>query len=421
MKEIRARRSVSGIVSIPGSKSMTHRALIAAGLAEGQSRIKNFLACEDTLFTLNALRELGVSIFHNGEEMTVVGIGGRFAPSSGIKAIHLGNSGTSFRLLLSTLALSNGHYLLTGTPRMQKRPIGGLVQALNNMGVEAWCTGGEGLPPVYVKANGIRGGKTEIGGEQSSQYLSSLLLAGPYAESRVEIEVKGELVSRPYVDLTLDVMGQFGVRVVRDGYGRFNIHAGQGYKACDLTIEGDISSASYFWAAAAVTGGTVETKIIRPFTTKQGDISFLGILEQMGCSVDRRADRVIMRGKSLTGIDADMSSMPDMVPTLATIALFAKGKTTIRGVAHLRHKESDRLASIALELGKMNGHAEESPDGLIVHGGNPLSGAVVDPHDDHRIAMSLAVIGLMVPGVKIKNERCVNKSFPNFWDLWDGI
>lgn len=421
MKEIHARQSVSGSVSIPGSKSISHRALIAAGLAEGRSRIKNFLECEDTLFTVNALRQLGVKISGKGEELAVSGIGGRFARSPGIKGIYLGNSGTSFRLLLSTVALAKGHYLLKGTPRMQKRPVEGLVQALNKLGVEAWCTGEQGVPPVYIKADGIRGGKVEIEGNTSSQYVSSLLMAGPLAETDEEIGVKGDLVSRPYVDLTLGVMDQFGVQVVRDGYRRFNIPAGQGYKACEFCIEGDISSASYFWAAAAVTGGTVKTENIRPSTTSQGDIDFLGILEEMGCRVDRQADRVIVRGDSLTGIDANMSSMPDMVPTLAAVALFAEGKTSIRNVSHLRYKESDRLAAIARELKKMNARVEELPDGLVIHGRSPLSGRVQDPHDDHRIAMSLAVVGLMVPGVKIKNEECVNKSFPNFWKLWDRL
>jgi 3-phosphoshikimate 1-carboxyvinyltransferase len=419
MKEIQPRHSLDGCVSIPGSKSITHRALIAAGLAQGQSRIKNFLECEDTLFTLSALRELGVKITGKGKERVILGTGGSFAPSSGIKSIYLGNSGTSFRLLLSTVALAKGHYLLTGTSRMQKRPVGGLVQALNKLGVEASCMGQEGFPPVFIEANGVPGGKLEIEGNESSQYVSSLLLVGPHAESDEEIEVKGELISRPYVDLTLDVMAQFGVQVVRDGYGYFRIPAGQNYKASEFSIEGDVSSASYFWAAGAVTGGTVTTENIRPFTTKQGDIGFLRILEEMGCWVDRQEERVIVRGSSLSGIDADMSSMPDLVPTLAAVALFAEGNTSIRNVPHLKHKESDRLQSIAQELGKLGGHIEELRDGLIVHGGKALSGAVVDPHEDHRIAMSLAVVGLRVPGTRIREEGCVRKSFPQFWELWE--
>ncbi len=227
------------------------------------------------------------------------------------------------------------------------------------------------------------------------------------------------MVSKPYVDLTLDVMEQFGVRVAREGYTYFRVKSGERYQSRRFTIEGDVSSASYFWAAAAVTGGTVTTENIRPFATRQGDVGFLRILEKMGCKVEKDTDRVVIHGGSLTGIDIDMGSMPDMVPTLAAIALFANGRTTIGNVSHLRYKESDRLASVALELGKLGGRIEELPDGLIIHGGSPLLGAVVDPNDDHRIAMSLAVVGAKVPGVKIRNEACVNKSFPQFWEMWD--
>jgi 3-phosphoshikimate 1-carboxyvinyltransferase len=422
MKEIRTRNSIDAAVRIPGSKSITHRALIAASLAEGQSEIKNFLECEDTLLTLRALRELGVKISGKRGEIAVLGIGGKFAPSLGTKEIFLGNSGTSYRLLLSAVALAKGHFLLTGTPRMQERPIGGLVRALSKLGVEASCVAKDGFPPVLVKAKGIRGGKVAIEGNKSSQYVTSLLLAGLCAEGAdMEIEVKGDLSSRPYVDLTLDVMGQFGAHVVRDGYGYFRIPAGQKYKACEFFVEGDVSNASYFWAAAAVTGGTVATNNIMPFTSKQGDIRFLEILEQMGCSVVKGTERVLVHGGSLRGIEADMNSMPDMVPTLAAIALFAAGKTIIRNVSHLRYKESDRLRSIALELGKLGGWIEELPDGLIIHGGRPLSGTVVDPHDDHRIAMSLAVVGLRVPGIKVIEEGCVKKSFPLFWECWDRL
>jgi 3-phosphoshikimate 1-carboxyvinyltransferase len=304
---------------------------------------------------------------------------------------------------------------------MQKRPVGGLVRALKELGVEASCIGADGVPPVLVKAKGIRGGEVNIEGDKSSQYISSLLLAGPYMEKGVEIEVKGRLVSSGYVDLTLDVMERFGVAVVREGYDYFKVSPGQGYEACDFTIEGDVSSASYFWAAAAVTGGSVTTENVSPFTTRQGDIGFLRILEEMGCNIDKNKDHVVVTGGSLSGIEVDMRSMPDMVPTLAAISLFADGKTSIRNVPHLRFKESDRLNSITGELGRLGGRVEELPDGLVVHGGCRLSGAVVDPHDDHRIAMSLAVAGLRVPGIKVMKEGCVNKSFPQFWDVWDSL
>lgn len=421
MKEIQPRSTIDTTVKIPGSKSLTHRAFIAAGLAEGKSLLKDGLVCEDTLYTVNALRQLGAQINLKEEQAEVLGAGGRFLPSEEKNEIFVGNSGTSFRLLISTLALASGNYILTGTPRMCERPIGGLVTALNQLGVEASCTQHQGYPPVLVQGKGIAGGKVTIPGTQSSQFISSLLLAGPYAEKDLEIEVAGELVSRPYVDLTIDVMEQFGVSVFRDGYRRFHIPCDQGYRPCDLVIEGDASSASYFWAAAAVTGGTISTTNIFPRTTRQGDIAFLEILEKMGCQVERTTDSTIVRGGSLSGIEIDMSSMPDMVPTLAAIALFAEGKTIIRNVSHLRLKESDRLQAVALELGRTGGRVKEQDDGIIIYGGNRLSGTFVDPHNDHRLAMSLAVVGLKVPGIKIRQESCVNKSFPGFWKLWDRL
>ncbi len=419
MKEIQLKKRFDTRVKIPGSKSMTHRALVIAGLADGVSDLDGFLECEDTRHTAGALRELGVRISTKDDTVLVSGTGGKFPKSSLKKEIFLGNSGTSYRLLLSVVGLARGEFVVRGSRRMNERPISDLVRALNQLGVKASCMNEEGFPPVRIKARGIAGGKVELPGMQSSQHVSSLILCAPYAEEDIEIKVKGELVSKPYVDLTLDVMEQFGVRVVREGYTYFRVKSGERYQSRRFTIEGDVSSASYFWAAAAVTGGTVTTENIRPFATRQGDVGFLRILEKMGCKVEKDTDRVVIHGGSLTGIDIDMGSMPDMVPTLAAIALFANGRTTIGNVSHLRYKESDRLASVALELGKLGGRIEELPDGLIIHGGSPLSGAVVDPNDDHRIAMSLAVVGSKVPGVKIKNEACVNKSFPQFWEMWD--
>ena len=421
MKEIRPRSHIDATVRIIGSKSVTHRALITAGLAKGESMLKEFLACEDTLYTVSALRELGIPISIEGESTAVSGTGGEFSPPAGRKEIFLGNSGTSYRLLLSIIALSRGEYIITGTTRMHARPVGDLVRALNGLGVEASCIEKNDFPPVYIKAKGIPGGRVDIPGDKSSQYLSSLLLCGPYAEKGVEIEVAGRLVSRPYVDVTIDVMKMFGIPVERDGYRYFRISGGQKYQPCLFKIDGDVSSASYFWAAAAVTGGSITTKNIHPDTTRQGDIALLDILEEMGCHVDRETDRVVVQGGVLSGIEVDMGAMPDMVPTLASIALFARGKTAIRNVSHLRHKESDRLRAIALEWGRMGGRVKELDDGIIVYGGERLSGAVIDPHNDHRLAMSAAVVGLRVSGVRIKNENCVNKSFPRFWELWNGL
>jgi 3-phosphoshikimate 1-carboxyvinyltransferase len=421
MREIKPRSSLNAAVWIPGSKSITHRALIAAGLAKGESLLNEALSCEDTLCTISGLRELGITISTCGNKMKVSGTGGEFHPSVGIRDIYLGNAGTSYRLLLSTVALARGKYILTGSARMRERPIGDLLRALNKLGVEASCIGQDGFPPVSINARGIRGGRVAIEGDKSSQYVSSLLLAAPYTRNGVEIEVKGNLVSRPYVDVTVDVMKRFGVIVNRDRYHHFKIASGQMYQPCQWKIEGDVTNASYFWAAAAVTGGTVTTENVYPLTTNQGDICFLDSLEEMGCRVEREIDRVVVQGGTLSGIAVDMGTMPDMVPTLAAIALFAKGKTAIRNVSHLRHKESDRLKAIAMEWNRMGGRVQKLSDGLIIHADTKLSEAVVETYGDHRLAMALAVVGLKVPGIKIRNEKCVDKSFPMFWELWDKI
>ena len=355
-----------------------------------------------------------------GETMVVSGTGGLFPPSSGIKTIFLGNSGTSCRLLLSIAALARGDYFLTGSPRLHTRPIGELVQALDKLGAGTLRPAPNGCPPVTLKARGLKGGKVAISGRQSSQFISSLLLAAPYAEQDVEIEVLGEMVSEPYIDLTIGIMERFGVSVVREGSRYFSVTAGKGYQAGPLTIEGDISNASYFWAAAAVTEGSVTITDLNP-DTRQGDLAILEVLEAMGCRVEKGPDWVTVQGAPLQGIDLDMSSIPDQVPTVAALAMLAKGRTVIRNVPHLRLKESDRIAAVANEWNRLGGRVDELPDGLVIQGGLKLTGAEVDPHDDHRLAMSLAVIGLRVPGIRIRQAECVNKSFPLFWDSWDRL
>ncbi|HVO84991.1 MAG TPA: 3-phosphoshikimate 1-carboxyvinyltransferase [Syntrophobacteria bacterium] len=421
MKEVKPVTGVTATVPIPGSKSLTHRALIIASLAGGESHLRKFLECEDTVYTMLALRRLGVHLSGAGDTVIVRGTGGILAPGAKAEEIFLGNSGTSFRLLLAVFALARGGFLLSGTPRMHRRPVGELVAALKSLGVDVSCSKVEGFPPVALRATGIRGGKVQLPGSKSSQFVSALLLAGPYAERGIEIEVTGNLVSRPYVDLTIEAMERFGVPVVREGYRSFRVIPGPGYQARDYTIEGDVSSASYFWAAAAVSGGSITTTNVYPGTTLQGDIGFLSILEQMGCTVERGADRVVVRGGRLSGVEVDMESMPDMVPTLAAVAAFADGDTAIRNVAQLRHKESDRLRAVALEWRRLGIPVEELADGLVIPGGTRPSGAVVDPHDDHRLAMALAVLGLQTPGVRIRDEQCVSKSFPDFWEKWDSL
>jgi 3-phosphoshikimate 1-carboxyvinyltransferase len=421
VKEIQPKSSINATIRMPGSKSITHRALIAASLANGESLLKGFLTSKDTFYTVNALRELGVEISIAGKNITISGLGGKFPVAADRKKIFLGNSGTSYRLLLSTISLARGEYILTGTPRMYKRPIGDLAKALKKLGVEVTYIRKAEFPPLFIKAKGIHGGKVQMPINKSSQYVSSLLLAGPYTKKDLEIEITGQLVSRPYVDITLDVMERFGVQVDRDRYSCFKVPAGYGYLPCQFSIEGDVSAASYFWAAAAVTSGTVTTENIKPYTTKQGDIAFLDVLEEMGCRIERKNDCVSVHGEVLSAVEVDMRAMPDMVPTFAAIALFAEGETAIRNVSHLRYKESDRLRAIAVEWSRLGGRVRELADGLIIYGGRGLLGATMASHNDHRLAMSLAVVGLKVPGITIKDENCVNKSFPQFWKLWDRL
>ncbi len=408
-------------VMIPGSKSLSHRAAILAALAPGESRIKGFLACEDTNYTLLGLEQLGCrfSIYTDGS-LTLQGRGRDLGAPSSKKEIYLGNSGTSLRLLLGVCALARGTQILTGEPRLRERPISDLVQALEQWGAEIEYLDQPGLCPLSITSSSIRGGRVTIDASKSSQFLSSLLIISPLAQDDVEIRVSSGPISQPYVQMTIDLMERFGVTLNHQDYNYFKVPGGQRYAAQEISIEGDVSSASYFWAGAMVTGRGLITRNIYPFKTSQGDIRLLDLLEQMGATVVRQWESVMVQGGvRLQGIEADMGHMPDMVPTLAAIALFAEGSTVIRNVAHLRYKESDRLEAVATEWKRLGARVEELPDGLIIHGNHPLRPAEVDPHNDHRIAMSLAIVALRVRGTTITHKACVSKSFPGFWDLWE--
>ena len=422
MKEIKPRSTIHAAVNMPGSKSITHRAVIAAALASGWSRLENFLVCQDTLYTIKALQKLGVQMDVDEDALIIQGTEGVFPKAHTTGEFYLGNSGTSLRLLLSVVALSRGECVLTGDPRMQQRPVGDLVDSLSMLGIDAYCLNNNGCPPVQVRGTGsIKGGKTRTRGEKSSQFLSSLLLVAPCTLHGMEIEMDGPLVSSPYVELTVQIMNRFGVKVDHADLSHFWVKPEQNYQGHSFEVEGDASNASYFWAAAAVTGGTIEIKNIRG-EFKQGDISFLEILESMGCRVKRTTAGVSVESRgSLKGLEVDMNEMPDLVPTLAVLALFADGKTFIRNISHLRYKESDRLHGLAGELRRLGGKVEEMDDGLIITGERKLHGADVETYHDHRLAMSFAVAGLRVPGIRITNEQCVNKSFPQFWHLWDRL
>jgi 3-phosphoshikimate 1-carboxyvinyltransferase len=412
MIEVKPLSHCNGVVTIPGSKSYTHRALILSSLADGESVLINALRCEDTEHTAEALITFGVPVSWESDHIRVLARGGKFKASE--DRIDVGNSGASMRFLTALAALKKGITLLDGSERMRKRPIGELLNGLGELGVKAYSQKGNNCPPVIVESQGLKGGTARIKGEESSQFLSGLLMVAPYAQKDVNIEVTGSLASKPYVDITQDVMSAFGAEIKNQGYRSFFIKAGQHYLPQKYRIEGDASNASYFFSAAAVCRGRVRVENMKPVTI-QGDIGFLEILERMGCIVTRGGDWIEVLGGELHGIEMDMNEMPDLVPTLAVTAAFARGKTVIQNIGHLRFKESDRIHALAVELSKMGIRIKEREDGLEIEGGKP-HGAEIETYDDHRMAMSFAIAGLAVPGVKIKGERCVDKSFPEFWE-----
>jgi 3-phosphoshikimate 1-carboxyvinyltransferase len=416
IKEIKTWQQVQATLTLPGSKSYTHRALMAAALAAGESVLTNALAAEDTELTAQALTQLGVGVDWQGTTIRVTGRGGRWLPVA--LPIYLGNSGTSMRFLTALVALGEGEYRLTGTDRLCQRPLGELLEALRQAGVRAVSERGDGCPPVRV-TGGLTGGKAQLSGAISSQYLSALLFIGPLAPKGLKIDITGSLVSRPYVDLTLEVLADFGVSYYREGYRHFELPGGQGYLPRDYEIEADASSASYFWAAAALTGGRVTITNLS-LESSQGDAAFPEVLGQMGCTVESTPAGLTVQGGELRGVEVNMATMPDLVPTLGVLAAFAAGETVITGVAHLRHKESDRLAAVATELGKLGIEARETADGLVIRGGAP-QGAVIHTYNDHRLAMSFAVAGLKAPGMSITDPDCVAKSFPDFWEFFDRL
>ena len=417
MIEIQPGRIGHRRVSVPGSKSYTHRTLIAAALSEGACTVRNPLRSQDTLLTLAALEKMGARAVDRQTSIEIQGLNGRLKPCR--EPIYLANSGTSMRLLAGVAALGQGTYRLTGSTRMYHRPIGHLLEALNQLGVQARALQGNGCPPVEIPGGQVSGNNATIDCSVSSQFLSSLLLMAPCTQRGLSINVSHGPVSRPYVDMTVEIMQRFGLTLDRDGYTRFAVPGGQTYRAGDYTVAPDASQAGYFWGAAAITGGSVTVNGVTRHLG-QGDVGLARIFERMGCRVDDDSDGITVTGGDLRAVTVDMADMPDMVPTLAVVAAFARGTTIIENVAHLKAKESDRLASTCAELTKMGIAAVAEPDRLSITGGS-AHGATIATHDDHRIAMSFAMAGLVVPGIKIMDPGCVEKSFPNFWQVWDTL
>lgn len=414
MKEIKPLKSIDATVTVPGSKSYTQRALIIAALANGRSVLHNPLISEDTGYVIEALRSLGTNIWTEDEDITINGTGGHLKNPG--KEIYVGNNGTAMRLLLGVVALGTGSFTLTGSPRLCQRPIKPLLDALTSLGVDARSTGNNGYPPVTIHANGLRGGTVTFADIESSQYISAMLICAPFADSDTGIELQGTVPSLPYVDMTIDTMKAFGVEVKTETPSRYIVKSTHQYQGTSYSIEGDCSSASYFFLAAALCKGKVRVQHINPKTI-QGDIAFLTILERLGCTVIKGKDWIEVVGDRLVPgeFTFDLGNMPDMVPTLAVLCAVRPGRTMIKNVPHLRTKESDRLAALATELRKVGVQTEETNDGLVIEGDKP-HGAEIETYNDHRIAMSFAVLGLAIPGVRIQNAGCVDKSFPGFWD-----
>jgi 3-phosphoshikimate 1-carboxyvinyltransferase len=405
-------------VTAPPSKSYTHRALVIGALGAGTTTVANPLDAEDTRLTTKALRALGIPIDVKPDRVIIHGCDGRI-PAGRETTLDLDNSGTSLRLLTTLALLCRHPVVLTGSRRMQERPIGPLAHALLSLGGKVEFCKNDGYPPLRVSGS-LTGGKTTVDGSISSQFISSVLIAAPYAEQEVEVTIPSPPASASYLDITLDVMKAFGGNVTRDGYSRFRISNRDRYTGTDYAVEGDYSSASYFLAVPAICGGRVTVKNLAPGSV-QGDRMFLEALRAMGCTVMYSENEVtVKRNGALRGIRCNMSSSPDTVQTLCMVAAMAGSKTTIDGISHLRYKESDRITGTAQKLRALGGDVEVGPDHITIRP-RPLHGGIIDPENDHRTAMSFAVLGLGTGGMTIRDAECTQKSFPGFWDALSGV
>lgn len=421
--------AVDGSIRPPGSKSITNRALICAAMAKGQSTLTGVLDSEDTQVMIIAWQDLGMKLHwdRNESRLTIEGCAGKLKTQSA--DLFVANSGTTIRFLTAALAACEGEFTLDGVPRMRERPIQDLLVGLRSLGADV-----KGInethpdcPPVQIKARGLGGGIAKVAGNVSSQFLSGLMMAAPYARTPVQLIVEGELVSKPYVAMTAAVMKSFGVSI-EDNTRQANsestkeqvsasgyiIPAPQVYQACEYAIEPDASAASYFLAAAAITGGRSRVLGLSK-NSLQGDVGFADVLAKMGCQVEYGTDWVQVTGRAENGLDIDMNSISDTVQTLAAVALFANGPTRIRGVAHNRHKETDRIGDLATELRKVGATVNEFEDGLEIIPGK-LRPAVLETYRDHRMAMSLSLIGLKQSGIWILNPKCTEKTYPNYFE-----
>ena len=414
------RKPLDATIEVPGSKSYTNRALLVAAMARGTSTLTGALFSDDTRYMSASLRKLGVKIDADEKRarFDVHGNGGEIPVSSA--NLYIGNSGTTSRSLTAYVSLGHGKFVIDGdAPMRSERPIANLLDALRQIGVSAHAQFENGHLPVIVRADGLEGGKTRLDVSKSSQFLTALLLIAPYAKNGMEIEVIGKR-EMPYIAITLSVMAAFGVQVINEDYQYFRIEGGQQYQPRGYNIEPDASNASYFFAAAALTGGRVTVQHLHSDSI-QGDVQFLCILEQMGCQVTDSDIGITVTGpRQLKGIDMDMRTISDTALTLAALAPFADSKVTIRNIEHTRWQETDRIHAMVTELRKLGVPVVEHRDGLEISPA-PITPAAIDTYEDHRVAMAFSLVGLKTPGLQINNPECVSKTFPNYFEVLEQL
>ena len=411
---------LSGDVVLPGSKSISNRALLLAALAHGTTRLSNLLESDDTRFMLDALRALDVTNTKQQDEYVVEGLGGPLVSDNRSVELYLGLAGTAIRPLTGALTLGSGEFVLDGEPRMRERPIAHLVDALLTLGADIGYLGEAGCPPVRVRGTGLRGGETTMNGSISSQFLTSLLLVAPLAAAPVTIRIIDELVSKPYIDITLDIMSRFGIGVTNQGYRRFEVPVGAYRSPGRCMVEGDASSATYFLAAGAIRGDGVRVHGIGADSV-QGDLAFVDVLQTMGANVRKHSSHIDVTPGTLRGIDADLNHIPDAAMTVAVLALFAEGTTRITNIYNWRVKETDRLRAVSIELRKLGATVEEGEDYLVIEPPRHLDAATIDTYGDHRMAMCFSLAALGGAAVTINDPDCVAKTFPDYFDVFRGL
>lgn len=411
-------KTMRGEVTLPGSKSLSNRILLLAALAEGETRITNLLDSDDVSHMLNALTILGVNyqLSDDRTECTVIGLGGVFQVEEPV-SLFLGNAGTAVRPLTAALCLSQGDFEITGEPRMYERPIGDLIDAMAHIGADVSYLKDEGFPPLSIKGQALEGGEVSIRGNISSQYLTALLMVAPLLSTDLTIKVDGELVSKPYIDITLDTMAKFGINVTNNNYESFVVGGNQTYQAPgDIMVEGDASSASYFLAAAAIGEGPIRVHGTGNASV-QGDAAFARVLEQMGANVEYSDYWIEVTGTGeLNGVDVDLNHIPDAAMTIATAALFAKGPTAIRNIYNWRVKETDRLNAMATELRKVGAIVDEGDDYIHITPPESLTTAAIDTYNDHRMAMCFSLASFGDVDIVINDPKCTSKTFPTYFE-----